>query len=237
MNFKSNLRQGKNNIYIGFRRQTCEKLSYLNIYLRFALENLFCIKTNFSPVIWKGMIDPQNSQNEILGYSSWIFAFVYSFMIPFTVNFTASLPFRQFFKRKLFKLLSKTFKNVLYYWWTRNKDARSYQVSLHIRFEGRNKKVFEFLHVISKNLKQLLRLDFGLRLAFLKCHGKCLEEHFWASRFQNFLGGTCPQTPSAARAFSARNLPRLVLKSGYGPASLSLLLLHQTLPDSTGLSS
>ena len=152
MNFKSNLRQGKNNIYIGFRRQTCEKLQYLNIYLRFALENLFCIKTNFSPVIWKGMIDPQNSQNEILGYSSWIFAFVYSFMIPFTVNFTASLPFRQFFKRKLFKLLSKTFKNVLYYWWTRNKDARSYQVSLHIRFKGRNKKVFEFLHVISKTL-------------------------------------------------------------------------------------
>ena len=22
-----------------------------------------------------------------------------------------------------------------------------------------------------------------------KCYGKCLEEHFWASRFQNFLGG------------------------------------------------
>ena len=53
MNFKSNLRVGKNNIYIGFRRQTCEKLQYLNIYLRFSLENLFCINTSFSPVIWK----------------------------------------------------------------------------------------------------------------------------------------------------------------------------------------
>ena len=29
-----------------------------------------------------------------------------------------------------------------------------------------------------KNRKQLPRLDFGLRLNFLKCHGKCLEEHF-----------------------------------------------------------
>ena len=51
-----------------------------------------------------------------------------------------------------------------------------------------------------------------------KCHGKFLKEHFWASRFQNFLGGACPQTPLATRAFGARNLPRLLLKSGYGPA-------------------
>ena len=29
--------------------------------------------------------------------------------------------------------------------------------------------------------------------------------------------GACPQTPPAARAFGARNLPRLILKSGYGP--------------------
>ena len=31
-------------------------------------------------------------------------------------------------------------------------------------------------------------------------------------------GGACPQTPLAARAFGARDLPRLALKSGYGPA-------------------
>ena len=30
-------------------------------------------------------------------------------------------------------------------------------------------------------------------------------------------GGTCPQTPLAARALGARNLPHLVLNSGYGP--------------------
>ena len=68
------------------------------------------------------------------------------------------------------------------------------------------------------------------RLTSLKktwCHGKCLQEHFWASRFQNFLvvvvvvvvvggGGHAPRTPLKARAFGARNLPRLVLKSGYG---------------------
>ena len=44
-----------------------------------------------------------------------------------------------------------------------------------------------------------------------------LKEHFGASRFQNFLGGACPQTPLAARTFGAPNLHRLVLKSGYGP--------------------
>ena len=30
-------------------------------------------------------------------------------------------------------------------------------------------------------------------------------------------GGHAPISPLAARAFGARNLPRLVLKSGYGP--------------------
>ena len=52
-----------------------------------------------------------------------------------------------------------------------------------------------------------------------------LTRAFWASRFQNFLGGAgggrCPQTPLAARSFGAPNLPRLVLKSGYGPDSAS----------------
>jgi len=33
-------------------------------------------------------------------------------------------------------------------------------------------------------------------------------------------GGACPQTPLAACAFGSRNLPRLVLKSGYDPVSV-----------------
>ena len=43
--------------------------------------------------------------------------------------------------------------------------------------------------------------------------------------FKIFWGGgggkgeTCPQTPLAALAFGARNLPHLVLKSGYGPVT------------------
>ena len=97
MNFKSNLRVGKNNIYIGFRRQTCEKLQYLNIYLRFSLENLFCINTSFSPVTWKGIIDPQSSQNEILGYSRWTFVFVYSFM--FSSRSQRLFPFDSFVEK------------------------------------------------------------------------------------------------------------------------------------------
>ena len=28
-----------------------------------------------------------------------------------------------------------------------------------------------------------------------KCHGKCLKEHFWASRFKKFLGGHAPRPP------------------------------------------
>ena len=39
-----------------------------------------------------------------------------------------------------------------------------------------------------------------------KCHWKCLIERFWASRFQNFLGGGeghAPRPPLAARAFRA----------------------------------
>ena len=28
-----------------------------------------------------------------------------------------------------------------------------------------------------------------------KCHGKCLQEHFLASRFQNFLAGHTPRPP------------------------------------------
>ena len=48
-----------------------------------------------------------------------------------------------------------------------------------------------------------------------------------ASRFQNFLGGEAwPQSPLAARVFGARNLPRLVLKSGYGPV-LTISISYQ----------
>ena len=59
-----------------------------------------------------------------------------------------------------------------------------------------------------------------LRLTFLK---KNATENVYKSisellDFKNFWGwGACPQTPLAARAFGAGNLPRLVLKSGYGP--------------------
>ena len=39
------------------------------IYLRFVLEKFFSFNINFSPVILKGIIHPQSSQNEILIYS------------------------------------------------------------------------------------------------------------------------------------------------------------------------
>ena len=46
------------------------KARYLNTYLRFALINLFYISISFSPVILKGTINPQSSENKILEYSS-----------------------------------------------------------------------------------------------------------------------------------------------------------------------
>ena len=78
----------------GFRRQTCEKLWYLNIYLGFARENLFSYNICFSPVILKGIIPLQSSQNETLRYSPWNFATPNLFMIRFAVSFTVSLPLR-----------------------------------------------------------------------------------------------------------------------------------------------
>ena len=58
------------------------------------------------------------------------------------------------------------------------------------------------------------------RLSFLK---KYATENAFKSiseplDFKIFWGGeaACPHTPLAARAFGARNLPHLVLKSGYG---------------------
>ena len=44
-----------------------------------------------------------------------------------------------------------------------------------------------------------------------------LKKAFMSLQISKFSGGACPQTPLAARAFGTRNLPRLVLKSGYGP--------------------
>ena len=70
------------------------KSYYLNIYFRFALENVFSINISFSHVISKGLIHPQSSRNIILVYSSRNFVTLNSFMTRFTVNFTASLSLR-----------------------------------------------------------------------------------------------------------------------------------------------
>ena len=56
------------------------------------------------------------------------------------------------------------------------------------------------------------------RLTFLKKNAtenayKIISEPL---NFKIFFG-ECPHTPLAARAFGPRNLPRLILKSGYGP--------------------
>ena len=54
-----------------------------------------------------------------------------------------------------------------------------------------------------------------------------LTRAFLSLDFKIFWGGlgASSQTHLAARAFGARNLPRLVLKSDYGPDSSGLLLL------------
>ena len=56
------------------------KSYYLNIYFRFALENVFSINISFSHVISKGLIHPQSSRNKILVYSSRNFVTLNSFM-------------------------------------------------------------------------------------------------------------------------------------------------------------
>ena len=75
---------------------------------------------------------------------------------------------------------------------------------------------------LSNKKSELLRLPKS-DVSEDKCHGKCLKEHSRAFRSETFLGGggggACPQTPLAARAFGARDLPRLALKSGYGPVA------------------
>ena len=51
------------------------------------------------------------------------------------------------------------------------------------------------------------------RLTEEKCHGNTYKSISEPLDFKLFWGGACPHTPLAARAFGARNLPRLVLKS------------------------
>ena len=56
------------------------------------------------------------------------------------------------------------------------------------------------------------------RLTFLKkMPRKMLTKAFLSLQISKFSGGGFPQTPLAAHAFGTQNLPRLVLKSGYGP--------------------
>ena len=59
------------------------------------------------------------------------------------------------------------------------------------------------------------------RLTFLKkiCHGKCLKEHYWATRSQNYLG-VCPQTPLAVRAFRRSKLASSCFEVWLRPCAL-----------------
>ena len=52
-----------------------------------------------------------------------------------------------------------------------------------------------------------------------------LKRAFLNLQISKCSGGACPQTYLAARAFGARNLSRLVLKSGYGPVNWQYNLL------------
>ena len=72
----------------------------------------------------------------------------------------------------------------------------------------------------SGKARQLPRLDFAQDcISEEKCHGKCLKEHlsFFFSGEGGGGVGWRTESPSGFRAFPARNLPRLVLKPGYGP--------------------
>ena len=57
------------------------------------------------------------------------------------------------------------------------------------------------------------------RLTFLKKNAteNAYKSIFEPLGFKILWGGAYPQTPLKARAFGARNLPCLVLKTGYGP--------------------
>ena len=50
---------------------------------------------------------------------------------------------------------------------------------------------------------------------------KIAFQNFYISKFSGGGGGACPRTPLATRAFGAWTfLPRLSLKSGYGPVQM-----------------
>ena len=68
------------------------------------------------------------------------------------------------------------------------------------------------------------------RLTFLKKNDtenayKSISEPLYFKIFWG-AGGACSQTPLAAHAFGAQNLPRLVLKSGYGPEQTQKPISH-----------
>ena len=54
---------------------------------------------------------------------------------------------------------------------------------------------------------------------------KMLTRAFLSLKISKYPGGACPQTPLAARTFGDRNVPRLVLKSGYGPGFIKRRML------------
>ena len=77
-----------------------------------------------------------------------------------------------------------------------------------------------------RSLHAARRGDFGFFLLFFlkKRLIGLVKRAFLSLQISKFSrgegGGACPQTPPASRAFGAPNLPRLVLKSGYGPGYL-----------------
>ena len=101
--------------------------------------------------------------------------------------------------------------------------------SFHVNCEHRFFKCFKMQMVINLAPASLSnkKVNFYtcLRLTFLK---KNATENAHKSIFEpldcKICGGgggrACPQTPLKVRAFCARNLPRLVLKSGYSPDSV-----------------
>ena len=55
---------------------------------------------------------------------------------------------------------------------------------------------------------------------------KSISEPLDLKTFWRGAGGDMPPAPLAACAFGARNLPRLVVKSGYGPEQTLISRLH-----------
>ena len=97
---------------------------------------------------------------------------------------------------------------------------------------GKNRNISAMSHQASSWHEARRGICLVLILAFLKKRliEKIIPRRNWENAMENtkesisgpldfkiFWAGM-PQTPLAARAFGARNLPRLVLKSGYSPA-------------------